>query len=76
MKNRSASPAARAVKLWLVGEGPERAASEARARDLGLDARFLGDRDDLPELLAGASAFLLASERESFGLAALEAMAA
>jgi len=69
-------PAAPPV-LWLVGDGPERERVRDLLRDLGLDAQaqFLGERIDLPELLREADLFLLPSESESFGLAALEAMA-
>jgi N-acetyl-alpha-D-glucosaminyl L-malate synthase BshA len=70
---RAGTPA----RLQLVGDGPERAAVEALAVSLGVagDVDFVGERGDLPELLAGASVFLLPSETESFGLAALEALA-
>ncbi|HVU50533.1 MAG TPA: N-acetyl-alpha-D-glucosaminyl L-malate synthase BshA [Polyangia bacterium] len=70
--------AGRAVRLRLIGDGPERAAVEALARELGVagDVELVGEREDLPALLAGAAAFLLPSETESFGLAALEALAA
>jgi N-acetyl-alpha-D-glucosaminyl L-malate synthase BshA len=70
--------AGRPARLRLVGDGPERAAAEALARELGVaaDVELLGERDDLPALLADAAAFLLPSETESFGLAALEALAA
>ncbi len=65
------------ARLVLVGDGPERAALEARAAALGLaDAvRFLGRREDFAEDLRHADAFLLPSESESFGVAALEALA-
>jgi N-acetyl-alpha-D-glucosaminyl L-malate synthase BshA len=69
--------AARPARLRLVGDGPERATVEALARELGVaaDVDFLGERDDLPAALADAAVFLLPSETESFGLAALEALA-
>ncbi|TMQ18749.1 MAG: N-acetyl-alpha-D-glucosaminyl L-malate synthase BshA [Deltaproteobacteria bacterium] len=65
------------ARLILVGDGPERAAVEARARALGVgDAvRALGRRRDFAGLLAHADGFLLTSESESFGVAALEALA-
>ncbi len=68
--------AARPARLRLVGDGPDRAAVEALARQLGVtaDVDFLGERDDLPRALADAAVFLLPSETESFGLAALEAL--
>ncbi|HEU4734208.1 MAG TPA: N-acetyl-alpha-D-glucosaminyl L-malate synthase BshA [Kofleriaceae bacterium] len=66
---------ARAV---LVGDGPERDAVAARARALGVgDAVcLLGRRDDFCVLLGHADGFVLPSESEGFGVAALEAMAA
>ncbi len=66
------------ARLVLVGDGPERAETEARARDFGVSAhlRFLGRRDDFVELLQHADAFLLPSETESFGVAALESLSA
>ena len=64
-------------KLLLVGDGPERSGIEALCRDLGVyqDVRFLGKLDTIEEALSLADLFLLTSEKESFGLAALEAMA-
>lgn len=70
------SRALREVELWFIGDGPERSRAETRASELGLRARFFGERDDVHELLAQADILALASERESFGLAVLEAMAA
>jgi len=69
--------AARPVRLRMVGDGPERPRIEAQIAALGLaaDVEFLGERIDLPTVLRGAALFLLPSETESFGLAALEAMA-
>ncbi len=66
------------ARMIVVGDGPERAATEARARELGVaDAmRFLGRRDDFQALLGHADGFVLPSESESFGVAALEALAA
>jgi N-acetyl-alpha-D-glucosaminyl L-malate synthase BshA len=63
--------------LVMVGDGPDRGACEARTRALGLKerVRFLGAQADVEHLLPVADAFLLPSEYESFGLAALEAMA-
>lgn len=66
------------TKLLLVGDGPERHAVEELARALGVfeDIRFLGKQEQMEEILAVSDLFLLTSEYESFGLAALEAMAA
>ena len=65
-------------KLLMVGDGPERFASEELARELGVmdDIRFLGKQEQIEEILVVSDLFLLPSEYESFGLAALEAMAA
>jgi len=65
------------AKLLLVGDGPERKNAEKLCRELGNcgDVRFLGKQDAVGELLAVADLFLLTSQSESFGLAALEAMA-
>ncbi len=64
-------------KLLLVGDGPDRQAVEHLSRDLNLgeDVRFLGKQETVEEILAISDLFLLPSEYESFGLAALEAMA-
>lgn len=64
-------------KLLLVGDGPERPRLERLTRELGLyeHVRFLGKQDAIEEILAVADLFLIPSENESFGLAALEAMA-
>jgi L-malate glycosyltransferase len=65
------------AKLLLVGDGPERQHIEQICRDLGLceQIRFLGKQDAVEELLAISDLFVLPSEKESFGLSALEAMA-
>jgi len=67
-------PALRA-RMILVGDGPDREAVERRAHALGLGERmaFLGTRADFAELLRHADAFVLPSESESFGVAAIEA---
>jgi N-acetyl-alpha-D-glucosaminyl L-malate synthase BshA len=66
------------AKLMMVGDGPERHMAEALARSLGVDedVRFVGKQEQMEEILAVSDIFLLTSEYESFGLAALEAMAA
>jgi N-acetyl-alpha-D-glucosaminyl L-malate synthase BshA len=66
-----------AARLVLIGDGPDRAMVEARARDYGLADHvvFAGEEQDLVRWLSAADVFLLPSEKESFGLAALEAMA-
>jgi N-acetyl-alpha-D-glucosaminyl L-malate synthase BshA len=63
--------------LWMVGDGPERGPAESLARQLGVGAyvEFLGKRDHVEELIPESDVFLLPSEMEAFGLAALEAMA-
>ena len=64
-------------KLLLVGDGPERPKVEKYARELATcaDIRFLGKLDAIEEILSVADLFIMPSETESFGLAALEAMA-
>jgi L-malate glycosyltransferase len=64
-------------KLLLVGDGPERQSIEQLCRSLNLchEIRFLGKQDAIEELLAISDLFLIPSGSESFGLAALEAMA-
>jgi N-acetyl-alpha-D-glucosaminyl L-malate synthase BshA len=65
------------ARLVLIGDGPERPRAMDRAEELGVTPRilFLGKHASVDELLACADLFLLPSETESFGLAALEAMA-
>lgn len=65
------------AKLLMVGDGPERSHNESLCRELGLceNIRFLGKQDAVEELLAVSDLFILPSANESFGLAALEAMA-
>ncbi|MBL7826991.1 MAG: N-acetyl-alpha-D-glucosaminyl L-malate synthase BshA [Saprospiraceae bacterium] len=64
-------------KLLMIGDGPERQHCEKLCRDLNIcdDVRFLGKQDAIEELLAICDLFIIPSENESFGLAALEAMA-
>ncbi len=65
------------ARFLVVGDGPDRAAAERQASDYGLDdeVEFLGEQDDPVALLSISDLFLLPSIQESFGLAALEAMA-
>jgi len=65
------------AQLVLVGDGPDRSAVEWLAHDLGIqcNVHFLGKQDRVNELLPLADLLLMPSELESFGLAALEAMA-
>ena len=65
-------------KLMFVGDGPERPGAENLCRELGIidNVRFVGRQEQMEDILAVADLFLLTSEYESFGLAALEAMAA
>ena len=65
------------TKLLLVGDGPERIRIENLCRELGVcdDIRFLGKLEAVEEVLSVCDLFLMPSEKESFGLAALEAMA-
>lgn len=65
------------AKLLMVGDGPERNSVEKLCRKLGVcdDVRFLGKLDAVEEVLSVSDLFIMPSEKESFGLAALEAMA-
>ena len=65
------------AKLLMIGDGPERATAEwmVRKKCIGQHVHFLGKQDSVQELLGLADLFLLPSDLESFGLAALEAMA-
>jgi L-malate glycosyltransferase len=64
-------------KLLMVGDGPDRIKAEKLCRKLEVcnDVRFLGKMEAVEEVLSIADLFLMPSEKESFGLAALEAMA-
>jgi N-acetyl-alpha-D-glucosaminyl L-malate synthase BshA len=64
-------------KLLMVGDGKERSDCEQLCRDLGVssEVRFLGKQDAIEEILSVADLFMMPSKSESFGLAALEAMA-
>jgi N-acetyl-alpha-D-glucosaminyl L-malate synthase BshA len=65
------------ARLALIGDGPDRSTAEWLAHSLGIHDRihFLGKQDSVSELLPLADLMLMPSEMESFGLAALEAMA-
>jgi N-acetyl-alpha-D-glucosaminyl L-malate synthase BshA len=65
------------AKLLMIGDGPERVRAETQCRELGIsdDVRFLGKLEAVEEVLSVADLFIMPSEKESFGLAALEAMA-
>ncbi|MDZ4700879.1 MAG: N-acetyl-alpha-D-glucosaminyl L-malate synthase BshA [Rhodothermales bacterium] len=65
------------IKLLLAGDGPDRVPAEHLARELGVyeDIRFLGKQDSVEEVLSISDVFLMPSGSETFGLAALEAMA-
>jgi L-malate glycosyltransferase len=65
------------AKLLMIGDGPERQRAETLARQMEIaeDVRFLGKLEAVEEVLSVADLFLMPSEKESFGLAALEAMA-
>lgn len=64
-------------KLMLIGDGPDRPLIENLCRELGIcqDIRFIGKQENLEDVLSCSDLFLLPSAYESFGLAALEAMA-
>ena len=65
------------ARLIMVGDGPDRPRASQRAHELGVEDRvlFLGKHQSVQDLLSCADLLLLPSENESFGLAALEAMA-
>ncbi|HKR07498.1 MAG TPA: N-acetyl-alpha-D-glucosaminyl L-malate synthase BshA, partial [Bacteroidia bacterium] len=64
-------------KLLLIGDGPERTAIEKLCRETNVcdQIRFLGKQEAIEEILSVTDLFIMPSESESFGLAALEAMA-
>ncbi|MDO1514297.1 N-acetyl-alpha-D-glucosaminyl L-malate synthase BshA [Maribacter confluentis] len=64
------------AKLIMVGEGPEKEGAERLCEDLGIAEKviFLGNSNEIDKILCFSDLFLLPSETESFGLAALEAM--
>ncbi|UYZ11731.1 N-acetyl-alpha-D-glucosaminyl L-malate synthase BshA [Brevibacillus sp. WF146] len=65
------------AKLMLIGEGPDLGSVRNMVAELGLegDTHFLGKQEDVAEVISMADVMLLPSEKESFGLVALEAMA-
>ena len=66
------------AKLIMVGDGPERETADQLGKDLGIKSKvlFLGNTSDIERILCMSDLFLLPSASESFGLSALEAMAA
>ncbi|MFN3968352.1 N-acetyl-alpha-D-glucosaminyl L-malate synthase BshA [Flavobacterium sp.] len=65
------------AKLMMVGDGPEKARAEQLCNELGIQDKviFFGNSNEIDQILSFSDLFLLPSETESFGLAALEAMA-
>ena len=65
------------ARLLIVGEGPDKAACEALCKSKGIEdlVAFLGNSNEVDKILCFSDLFLLPSEKESFGLAALEALA-
>lgn len=65
------------AKLMMVGDGPEKEVAEALCQELGIANKviFFGNSNEIDKILSYTDLFLLPSETESFGLAALEAMA-
>ncbi|KQQ97819.1 glycosyltransferase family 4 protein [Deinococcus sp. Leaf326] len=74
---RAAAPL-RGAEVWLIGDGPELETTRALAAtlEMGERARFLGSRDDVPELLAQGDVFCLCSHYEGFPISVLEGMRA
>ncbi|TYA59056.1 N-acetyl-alpha-D-glucosaminyl L-malate synthase BshA [Formosa maritima] len=65
------------AKLMMVGEGPEKEPAEQLCKELGIEDKvvFFGNSNEIDRILCFSDLFVLPSETESFGLAALEAMA-
>lgn len=65
------------AKLMMVGDGPEKEKAEELCQELGIENKviFFGNSNEIDQILSYSDLFLLPSETESFGLAALEAMA-
>ncbi|MCK6471064.1 MAG: glycosyltransferase [Planctomycetes bacterium] len=74
---RSFQEGLRDQRLVIVGDGSQRESLKAQVRQLGIErsVHWLGHRDDVPALLAGADAFVHSSSYEGFGLVVVEAMA-
>ena len=66
------------ARLLMVGDGPESESAEMQVKELGLEDKvlFLGNSNEIDKILCFSDLFILPSRTESFGLAALEAMAA
>ena len=64
--------------ISIIGDGPSRPEIEARAQEIGVDdlIRFLGFRNNIPQLLCGVDLFVTTSLREGLSISLLEAMAA
>lgn len=75
---RAFASAGQGSRLCLIGDGPKRASIENLARELGIQDRvdFMGDRSDVPSLLAASDVFVLASKSEMLPISILEAMRA
>jgi glycosyltransferase involved in cell wall biosynthesis len=69
---------ARPARLYLAGDGPERASLERQSTELGLSRRvsFLGARSDVSDVMAAGDGFVMSSKTEGMPMALLEAMAA
>jgi N-acetyl-alpha-D-glucosaminyl L-malate synthase BshA len=65
------------AKLMMVGDGPEKLRAEQLCKEMGIEDKviFFGNSNEIDQILSYSDLFLLPSETESFGLAALEAMA-
>ena len=63
------------TQIIIAGDGPLREECEVLARELGVPVRFLGNRSDVPALMAAMDVFVLSSANEGFGRVLVEAMA-
>lgn len=77
LEDERANPAGPPLHFWLAGDGAMREELEKSARDMPIPARvhYLGQRNDMPRVMAGADAFIMTSTKEGFSNALLEAMA-